>query len=502
MTLAGLIRRVSGRASGIPRQAATVIRRLTRAGYDAAKTTDENRRHWANADTLSADAAASPEVRLKLRTRARYEVANNTYARGIVHTLANDVIGTGPRLQLRTGDDETDRTIERAFAEWARDEGLADKLRTMRIARAQDGEAFAIIGVNPERAGAVKTSLSLIEADQVCTPDLSYLADDNAVDGIRFDQYGNPVEYHVLKRHPGAPFGLGSLTTEYDPRSPDVVVHWFRPDRPQQRRGIPEISAALPLFAQLRRYTLAVIGAAEVAANHAVVLKTEAPGPDDDEIDELAPFSTEEINRVMYTALPAGTTAEQMDAKQPTTTYQAFKQEILKEIARCLHVPYNVAAGDSSGYNYSSAQLDHLVYGRSLNIDRKDCERVVLRRVLSAFLKDAALVEALVPPAMRGAFSRGELPEHAWFWDGRVHGNPIDIAKAQAQSLLNGTTTLADECAKDGLDWQDVTRQRAKEAEFCRSLKLPVPWEQQPAAPTAGDAANQNATDQEPANAS
>jgi len=32
--------------------------------------------------------------------RARYEVANNAYARGIVLTLANDVIGTGPRLQM------------------------------------------------------------------------------------------------------------------------------------------------------------------------------------------------------------------------------------------------------------------------------------------------------------------------------------------------------------------------------------------------------------------
>ena len=30
-----------------------------------------------------------------LRNRARYEVANNSYARGIVLTLANDVVGTG-----------------------------------------------------------------------------------------------------------------------------------------------------------------------------------------------------------------------------------------------------------------------------------------------------------------------------------------------------------------------------------------------------------------------
>ena len=42
-------------------------------------------------------------------------------------------------------------------------------------------------------------------------------------------------------------------------------------------RGLPDILPALPLFAQLRRYTLAVIAAAESAANIAVLMKTNAP---------------------------------------------------------------------------------------------------------------------------------------------------------------------------------------------------------------------------------
>jgi hypothetical protein len=47
-----------------------------RGRYDAAATTEENRRHWANADMLSAAAANNPQVRRTLRSRARYEVAN------------------------------------------------------------------------------------------------------------------------------------------------------------------------------------------------------------------------------------------------------------------------------------------------------------------------------------------------------------------------------------------------------------------------------------------
>ena len=108
--------------------------RIVRAKFDSAQTTPDNRRHWANADLLSADAAATPEVRRVLRSRARYEVANNCYARGIILTLANDVISTGPRLQMLLGDGAdagVNQTIEREFA------GREDRERSTRITLAK-----------------------------------------------------------------------------------------------------------------------------------------------------------------------------------------------------------------------------------------------------------------------------------------------------------------------------------------------------------------------------
>ena len=154
---------------------------LVRARFDAAQTTPDNRKHWSNADALSADAAANPEARRTLRNRARYEVANNSYARGIVLTLANDAIGTGPRLQMLLGDPSTssgpggqdagaNRTIEAEFARWAKAVGLPEKLRTMRQARAQDGEGFALLHSNGNLDNPVKLDLRLIEADQIATP--------------------------------------------------------------------------------------------------------------------------------------------------------------------------------------------------------------------------------------------------------------------------------------------------------------------------------------------
>lgn len=448
--------------NGRPLRTASPRASAVRARYDAAQTTDENRRHWAAADGLSARAANSAEVRYRLRNRARYEAANNSYARGIVLTLANDVIGTGPRLQMLTEDGPTNRAIEVAFEAWSASVGLAEKLRTMRQARAVDGEAFALLTSNPAIDSPVQLDMKLIEADQVATPDLSP-TDPDAVDGIRFDRSGNPIEYHVLKSHPGDNVQLGLYYDRVDARS---MLHWFRCDRPGQARGVPDIMPALPLFAQLRRYTLAVLAAAETAADFAAVLFSDMP-PDGD-TDDVEPFDSVEIERRMMTTLPAGWKMGQFKAEQPATTYAEFKRELLNEIARCLNMPFNVAAGNSSGYNYASGRLDHQTYYRAIGVDQYHLETAVLDRVFRAWLDELSRATDLLPD---GPDRLAGWP-HQWFWDGQEHVDPSKEATAQETRLRNHTTTLAMEYARRGLDWEAQLRQRAKELALMTELGL------------------------------
>jgi capsid protein len=416
---------------------------LIRARYDAAATTDANRKHWANADGLSADAAASPEVRRILRNRARYEAANNSYAAGIVATLANDVVGTGPRLQVLTDDPEANNAIEQAFAAWALSTNLADRLRTMRMARAHSGECFAKLVSNPAVPGPVKLDLALVEADRVASPHWGALTP-TEVDGIVYDSFGNPVAYRVMVEHPGDRSGNASHETLPAAK----VLHYYLGARPEQSRGIPDLVPALPLFAQLRRYTVAVLSAAELEANSLLTL-------------------------------PAGWKMSQVKPEQPTTSYGEFKREILNEIARCLNMPFNVAAGNSSGYNYASGRLDHQTYYRAIRIDQAHLARTVLDRVLAEWFDEAKLIEALVPPRVRVLES---LP-HQWFWDGTEHVDPAKEATAQATRLANNTTTLACEFAKQGKDWEAELRQRARELELMRELGIAAA----PSAPAGQD---------------
>ncbi len=436
--------------------------RVLRARYDAAVTNEDNRRHWRNADGLSANAANNAEVRRILRNRARYEVANNSYARGIVLTLANDTVGTGPQLQLLTDDANANRVIEKEFDAWSNAINLAEKLRAMRMSRAQDGEVFALFTSNPKLPTAIQLDLRLIEADQVCTPDFD-ASKSKTVDGIVFDDAGNPVEYHVLKAHPGE---TNRFNRDFERISAEAMIHWFRLDRPGQARGIPDIMPALPLFAQLRRFTLAVLAAAETAADFAGILYTDAPA--NGEADSAEPFESIELEQRSLVTMPGGWKMSQIEAQQPATTYAEFKHEILNEIARCLSMPFNIAAGNSSGYNYASGRLDHQTYYKSIRVEQVQLETVLLDRVLAAWFDEAALIPGYLPADL-GPFAEWS---HQWFWDGHEHVDPAKEANAQATRLANHTTTLAHEYARQGRDWEEALRQRAKEISLMAELGL------------------------------
>ncbi len=452
------------------------------ARYDAAVTNDDNRRHWSAADGLSAKTANGAVIRRTLRNRARYEIANNSYARGISLTLANDIVGTGPRLQMLTDDPAANRIIETEFWRWSNAVGLAEKLRTMKLACCGDGEAFGILTSNSKIQTPVQLDLMLVEADQVTTP-FGLIGIYNYIDGIQFDAFGNPVSYHVLKSHPGdmgtawGEFGT-SAWGEFRTVQSESMLHLFRVDRPGQVRGIPEITPALPLFAQLRRFTLAVIAAAETAADFAGILYTDSPA--NGEADAAEPFEPIELEKRALLTMPGGWRMAQLEAQQPCSTYGEFKHEVLNEIARCMNMPFNVAAGNSSGYNYASGRLDHQTYFKSIRVDQSNMARVVLDRILTAWLSEAILIEGFLPQSVRTTKFDAA---HQWFWDGQEHVDPLKEANAQATRLSNHTTTLAYEYARQGRDWEDALYQRAKELALMSELGLALPGAPVPVLP-------------------
>ena len=446
-------------------KAETALRTMVRARYDAAQTTSLNQRHWSMADYYSADAALSPDIRRRLRARARYELGNNSYAAGMASTWANDLVGTGPRLQLDLGpevDPSAVRRVELAVYDWMVNVDLARKLRIAKIAKFCDGEAFGVLTSN-RRLPGVQLDVKLVEADQIVDPQGA--PNPGEVDGLRFDLDGNVTDYWITRHHPGSLRPGWTLDGRWE--SADSVLHWFHATRPGQHRGVGEIVPALELFAMLRRYTLAVVTAAETAADFAAILKTTTP-PEGMGTAAIESWETMPIVRGMMMSAPEGWEPYQLKPEQPTGTYDSFVRRILNEIARAVNMPYIVAAMDSSSANYSSMRGDYLVYRKHQATERGDLERVVLDPLLNKWLDEAALVPGLIPNGLPPVAEWN----WSWTWDGHEHVDPTKESEAEAMQLETNTATLAEICSKRGKDWRVVLRQRAVEKQLERELGL------------------------------
>jgi len=431
-----------------PRRA--VAHRRVVARYDAAQTTDENVRHWAAADALSADAAASPEIRRILRQRARYELANGGYANGMNKQKANDLIGTGPRLQILTDDEGQNERLEAEWRRWSDATRFARTLRTACRAKVRCGEALGIIANNPKLPTLAKVHLRLVECDRLTTPDLRP-GQKNRVDGIDFDADGNPTRYWILDEHPGGEsFGTPKATAY----PAEFVVHWYDEDRPEQHRGVSEFTPSLALLANHRRFLKATIRAAETAAEIAAVLQTAQPP----EIGEPAPEPLDTISLEFGSAMiaPDGYTLGQVKAEHPATTLAEYNEQIVAEEARPLLMPANIATGNSSKYNYASGRLDNQSYDLSNMIDRDDIRIVIIEPVFAAWLRETLSEMSGISPR---DIDLGQYP-HEWHWDTRSHVDPSKESAAQDRDLRNGSLTYPTLYAKQGRDWRtEFTKQ-------------------------------------------
>ena len=134
-----------------------------------------------------------------------------------------------------------------------------------------------------------------------------------------------------------------------------------------------------------------------------------------------------------------------------------------------MNLPYNIAACNSSGYNYASGRLDHQTYYKSIRVDQAFIATTVLDRILAAWLREYILLRY---DFLRDALIDAASLPHQWFFDGMEHVDPLKEASAQEKKLKNGTTTLAYEYARQGRDWEEELHQLAREKKTKQKLDL------------------------------
>lgn len=464
------------------------IRHMIHARFDAAQTVESNVNHWRNADYLDPHASAILWVRRTLRIRSRYElVENNPYLKGCALTLCNDFTGSGPKVAITEPWERSVRTkIEAEFERWWDACKLTTKLWRARMAKLVDGETFGLTVTAkrrplPQRDVPVTLDFFMVEADRISSPLVLPLAlptyQDGGkmmeADGVRWDLQENPIEYNLLPYHPG--------NMLFPPMGPienwikaDQVLHWFRQDR-GWLRGIPEMTTSLPLCALLRRYTIAVVRAAEIHADLTGVIESEAPPQalsgltieDDDPFDVFAP----EPGMIMR--LPWGYKLKAFEGNQPIQVYDVFVNTLLREILRPINMPHNLGVGSSEDSNMASAIVDTHIYRGTQKAEREHCERHILNLIFCLWYAEARLIEGYLPPHK----NRWEFPTVSWRWDkvGLDHTDPEKVMKALEIAHTKGFLTDRDiqeqHFNRDVEEWRE---QIQEDNDFREKIDLPI----------------------------
>ena len=232
-------------------------------------------------DWMSTQASADAEIRgnlRRLRDRSREMVRNNPYARQAKRTTQINVIGTGIKLQSQVlqlrgskRDNRINNEIEAKWSYWTRPNACDCSGRysfhdfewLAAGAMCESGEALFRIVRRQFGESKVPLALQMIESDLL---DESYNGATGKKgnewrNGVEVDEWGRPVRYAILTRHPGDTFFQGNPVPDrkhvFLPA--DDVIHLFMPERPGQNRGVPWFHSVMADAHQLQGYEEAAV---------------------------------------------------------------------------------------------------------------------------------------------------------------------------------------------------------------------------------------------------
>ena len=449
------------------------VQTLLRArGYRAAKD-GSSVTPWTGG-TRSADAEILTDLP-SLRNRARELNRDDPIGSGLAGTFVRNVIGTGIRPQARSDSPETNRAIEAVFA--GRCDGLvpADRLtfaeqQALLFGKVvEDGEVFV---KESKRSPGDPLWYEIVEADRVSTPSGTRQSGGHEViDGVEKDALGVPVAYWIRKRHPGDVSQVGTWDREsYDRVPVDAVCHLKFVGRPGQTRGVPMFHAILQDIRDLDLLLLAALKRSQIAACLAVFIRSASS------IEELADVTAQKYGYrldqdfepgMIYKLYPEET-VETLVPNFPTPELVPFVIMLCRRIGAALGISWQVVLRDFGDSTYSSARTDLLESRQTYTCLQRWFVEKFLNWQWAAVLTDAKL---------RGeAGLRGVAPEQIrqvqWIADGWRWIDPLKEAQSIKTALQVGLTTLQDEAARLGKDYEALIKQRAREKELLEEAGL------------------------------
>lgn len=415
-----------------------------------------------------------------VRKRARWLWKNNSMVRGIRSKNRINVVGAeGFRLQMKcenkAGEIDVDacRQVEKGWKEWTKKENctMARQLSFVRVQwllmdqLIRDGEILFRMHSGGKNVNKFGFALELLETDLLDHNYNRELANGNAIiQGVEYNQFKEPVAFYFADRNikDEASYSLyrGSNVQHVRVAAREIIFV-YDPEHSNQFRGISHLAQVMIDFHNLDGYTEVAIINARVGAQTMGFIETAegaieqmAGDETDDDGNTIDHLSAGEIKE-----LPFGKKFTSFDPDYPHEQFYPFVKTVLRMIASGLGLNYNSWIGDLESVNFSAMRSGAQDQQEEFLIKQALIREGVLIPVFEQWLKMALLNHAIELNA--SDFELLNKPHFA----GRRWGfyDPVKDITAIKLTLESDLTTVTDELAKLGIDFNDWYEKRKQE---------------------------------------
>lgn len=420
-------------------------------------------------------------------------------AAGALKTSKTNVIGPGLRFKANIRFEELGLTIEeknewerkteREFNLWAKYCDAREQTDFYGIQalvffeKLLYGDAFVNLPLMEHRRSPYLLRLHVIESILVSSPPRYWgreeEEDNDVYHGVKFNQYGAPIGYYVLKTI--YKNGMNSDEDyEFIPKYGTLsgrrnILQVMTIERSGQLRGIPILAPVIEDLKLLGRYNDAEVMKVLVNALMSVFIETETPedgipiGGAIDPEDQVDSENDEtiELGNGTVNVLAPGESVKVAEKTPIPSSFSDFTTSLVSHIGAALEIPYEVLTKHFSA-SYSASRAALLEFWKSVESQRAEFITQFCTPIYEEWLTEAILLGRIEAPG----FFDDLIIRDAWLgasWYGPSQGqlDPEKEAQAAEIRVKNAFSTRAKEAAElTGMDYEnEILPQRIREHE-------------------------------------
>lgn len=411
-----------------------------------------------------------------VRARARDLERNSDMMNSVIGAYKRNVIGGGYTLQVKTGDDELNDTIEAAWKKWCKKQncdvtGTQSFTQMMRMCMKRKKVDGGILIVKRYTSdGFLPFKLQTFEVDELDNAQMTPKVQGNkVVGGIEMNEYNKPVGYWIRQY----PVDSLALTTPVYIEAKDVIFLYTK-HRPSQIREISDMSPTITRIRDANEFMVAVSVKERIAACLSVFIKKTIPTTGIGRgmgvaQGALHDYQGKSITPGMIKELNAGDEIQVVTPAGQATDAAGYIKLQQRLVGAGQGISYEATSRDMSESNYSSTRQgiieDEMTYA-----EEKEMLMEVMDEIYETFVISLWLSGNISLKDFWG--NKDKYLEHTWIIAPKKWIDPQKEANANRIALNTGQKTFKQIAAEQGRDWKEQIEEIAEVLEYAKSFGI------------------------------